>query len=83
MNDEVIIEYVANPFIAYYSYAIYDYTGKVIGLGSRIVEIPSRLRKIEAIKAYGREVLIEISKENCFLQNEKVSIKFIPEAPKP
>ena len=59
------------------------YTGKVIGLGSRIVEIPSRLRKIEAIKAYGREVLIEISKENCFLQNEKVSIKFIPEAPKP
>ena len=59
------------------------YTGTVIGLGSRIVEIPSRLRKIEAIKAYGREVLIEISKENSFLQNEKVSIKFIPEANKP
>lgn len=26
----MISEYVANPFIAYYSYAIYDYTGKVI-----------------------------------------------------
>ena len=51
-----------------------SYPGTVIGLGSRIVEIPSRLRKIETIKAYGREVLIEISKENTLLQNEKVSI---------
>ncbi|GAB5554174.1 MAG: hypothetical protein Sapg2KO_37650 [Saprospiraceae bacterium] len=51
-----------------------NYTGKVIGLGSRIVEIPSRLRKVETIKAYGREVLIEISKDNSFLQKEKVSI---------
>lgn len=56
-----------------------SYPGTVIGLGSRIVEIPSRLRKVEAFKAYGREVLIEISKENSFLQKEKVSIKFIPE----
>lgn len=53
-----------------------NYPGSVIGLGSRIVEIPSRLRKIETIKAYGREVLIEISKENSFLQKEKVSIKY-------
>ena len=52
------------------------YKGKVIGLGSRIVEIPSRLRKIESIKVYGREVLIEIPKENSFLQHEKVSINF-------
>jgi len=51
-----------------------NYQGTVIGLGSRIVEIPSRLRKIETIKAYGREVLIEISKDNSFLQKEKVSI---------
>ena len=54
-----------------------NYPGTIIGLGSRIVEIPSRLRKIEAFKAYGREVLIEISKDNLFLQKEKVSIKFI------
>jgi len=53
-----------------------NYQGKVIGLGSRIVEIPSRLRKIETLKAYGREVLIEITKENTFLQKEKVSITF-------
>ncbi len=55
-----------------------NYPGTVVGLGSRIVEIPSRLRKIAAFKAYGREVLIEISKDNLFLQKEKVSIKFIP-----
>ncbi len=54
------------------------YPGKVIGLGSRIVEIPSRLRKVETIKAYGREVLIEISKDNTFLQKEKVGIKYNP-----
>lgn len=51
-----------------------SFQGKVIGLGSRIVEIPSRLRKIETFKAYGREVLIEIPKDNSFLQSEKVSI---------
>lgn len=54
------------------------YPGTVIGLGSRIVEIPARLRKIEAVKAYGREVLIEISKENTFLQKEKVSVTSAP-----
>lgn len=56
-----------------------NYKGTVIGLGSRIVEIPSRLRKIETVKAYGREVLIQISKENSFLQKEKVSIVAIPQ----
>jgi len=52
--------------------------GKVVGLGSRIVEIPPRLRKIESIRVYGREVLIEIAKDNSFLQHEKVSISYIP-----
>ena len=54
------------------------FKGKVVGLGSRIVEIPSRLRKIQSIKVYGREVLIEIPKDNSFLQHEKVSINFTP-----
>jgi len=53
------------------------YPGKVIGLGSRIVEIPTRLRKIPEIKNYGREVLVEIDKDNRFLQKEKVSLRFI------
>ncbi len=46
--------------------------GKVFGLGSRIVEIPERLRKIADFKTYGREVLIKIPEENDFLQKEKV-----------
>ncbi len=50
------------------------YEGKVIGLGSRIVEIPTRLRKIPEVKTYGREVQLEITQENSFLQKEKVSI---------
>lgn len=48
--------------------------GKVVGLGSRIVEIPERLRKMPTVKTYGREVLVEISSKNSFLQKEKVSI---------
>ncbi len=50
------------------------YDGKVIGLGSRIVEIPTRLRKLPDFKTYGREVLVEIPKANDFLQKEKVSV---------
>ena len=49
--------------------------GEVIGLGSRVIEIPSRLRKIEDIKTYGREVLISIPRENSFIQKEKVLIE--------
>jgi multidrug resistance efflux pump len=51
-----------------------SYDGKVIGLGSRIVEIPSRLRKIPDFKTYGREVLVEITSDNQFLQKEKVGL---------
>ncbi len=51
--------------------------GKVIGLGSRIVEIPDRLRKIPNIKTYGREVMVSIPINNNFLQKEKVILEFI------
>ncbi len=61
-------------------------SGKVMGLGSRIVEVPERLRKIPEIKSYGREVMIQIPADNSFLQKEKVvltlrnsvSKKYIP-----
>ncbi len=53
-------------------------TGKVIGLGSRIVEIPERLRKISTFKTYGREVLIEIPFDNNFLQKERVVLNLFP-----
>jgi multidrug resistance efflux pump len=53
--------------------------GKVIGLGSRIVEIPERLRKDPVIKTYGREVLIRIPSDNLFLQKEKVILNSLTE----
>lgn len=49
-------------------------TGVVTGMGSRIVEIPERLRKMPELKTYGREVLISIPPDNKFLQKEKVVI---------
>ena len=54
-----------------------SYVGTVTGLGSRIVEIPTRLRKVPELKTYGREVLVEIPKDNAFLQSEKVSLSII------
>jgi multidrug resistance efflux pump len=54
-----------------------SYTGQVVGLGSRIVEIPIRLRKNPDFKTYGREVVIEIDKNNTFLQKEKVAISYV------
>ncbi len=52
----------------------HEVNGKIIGLGTRIVEIPERLRKIPEQKTYGREVLIKIPADNPFLQKEKVTL---------
>ena len=52
----------------------YKIKGEVTGLGSRIIEIPERLRKIPDFKTYGREVLIKIPAKNKFLQKEKVML---------
>ncbi len=54
--------------------------GEVIGLGSRIVEIPERLRKMADFKTYGREIVIEIPADNRFLQKEKVSLNILNES---
>ncbi len=51
-----------------------EITGKITGLGARIVEIPERLRRVPTLKMYGREVVLAISPENNFLQGEKVII---------
>lgn len=56
------------------------YRGKVIGLGSRIVEIPLRLRKFPEVPGYGREVTLRIPVANDFLQKEKVSLRFLSKA---
>ncbi len=57
--------------------------GIVSGLGSRIVEIPERLRKAPELKTYGREVLIAIPATNHFLQKEKVMLNLIKSGNEP
>ncbi len=54
------------------------YKGVVTGLGSRIVEIPERLRKMPDVRTYGREVSVKISPDNTFLQKEKVALELLP-----
>ncbi len=51
--------------------------GVVIGVGSRIVEYPLRLRKRPDIQIWGREIIIKIPNENSFLLGEKVLITAI------
>ena len=69
LADLFTISSLQNPEITY--------TGKVIGLGSRIVEIPARMRKYPQVKSYGREITLEIPTDNVFLQTEKVSLRKI------
>jgi len=64
INDTIIIFSSSRPDI--------QNTGVVKTLGSRIVEIPPRLRKIKEFKTFGREIIIEIPPDNPFLQKEKV-----------
>ncbi len=69
LKDSFMIRSIKDQKLACY--------GEVIGLGSRIVEIPERLRKIPEFKTYGREVLVRIPSNNNFLQKEKVILKFL------
>lgn len=52
--------------------------GEIIGLSSRIVEFPIRLRKIPESVIYGREVIIRIPEDNALLLGEMVSISEVP-----
>jgi HlyD family secretion protein len=48
--------------------------GKVIGYGS-VTELPQILQKSTAVKAFGREVFIEVSGDNEFANGQKVLIR--------
>ncbi|MBK9015177.1 MAG: hypothetical protein IPM82_14525 [Saprospiraceae bacterium] len=52
----------------------YQVSGVVLGLGTRIKELPERLRRIPELKAWGREVQLQIPLDNTFLQGEKVKV---------
>ncbi|MEZ4990310.1 MAG: hypothetical protein R2824_07855 [Saprospiraceae bacterium] len=69
LQDTFVVRSTKSDTIACY--------GVVSGLGSRIVEIPERMRKIPELKTYGREVLVNIPADNQFLQKEKVILEFL------
>jgi multidrug resistance efflux pump len=51
--------------------------GEVVGVGSRIVEYPVRLRKNPDLQMWGREITIKIPQANNFLLGEKVLIEML------
>lgn len=57
----------------------HSYEASVSGLGSRIVEIPVRMRKVPSIKSYGREVIFQLPAQSKFLQNEKLVLSALYE----
>ncbi len=48
--------------------------GRVIGYGA-VIELPEILQKSTAVKAFGREIFIEIPAQNKFANGEKVLIR--------
>lgn len=68
LGDTVLVTSLAHPD--------YRVRGVVTGLGSRIVDVPTRLRRLPDIAVYGREVIVSIPADNPFLQQEKVELTF-------
>ena len=48
--------------------------GTVVGVGSRIVELPERLRRRPDVQVWGREVFIKVPDNNILLLGEKIRI---------
>ena len=79
IHEELILKININDSIDIFSSSRPDIQNKgvVKTLGSRIVEIPPRLRKIKELKTFGREIIIEIPPDNPFLQKEKVILNLV------
>lgn len=77
VHEDQTMEVRLGDTMTVYSLKVPDlrYKGVVTGLGSRIVETPTRLRKLPDFKTYGREVILSIPVENGFLQKEKVGLR--------
>jgi multidrug resistance efflux pump len=87
-NPNVVIGYVHENLIVYVEegdsiqvtssyHPENQFNAVVISLGTRIIEIPARLRKIPEIKSFGREVIIQLPLKNTFLQKEKVILNLL------
>lgn len=57
-----------------YEHTSMETDGKVIGYGA-VVELPVILQKSTAVKAFGREMFVELNAENTFASGEKVLIR--------
>lgn len=64
----------SSVMVSSYDLRTMSVSGKVIGYGS-VTELPDILQKSTAVKAFGREIFIEISPENSFASGEKVLIR--------
>jgi len=53
-------------------------SGRIVYCNPRVVELPTRLRKNPEIKAWGREIYIDLSVENPFFIGEKIRIELNP-----
>jgi len=76
IHEDLILTVDINDSVTVFSTSRPDVfsMGVVKTLGSRIVEIPTRIRKIKELETFGREVIIEIPPNNPFLQKEKVTL---------
>ncbi len=52
----------------------YSIEGKVIEIGARIISYPKQLNPINTQQLWGKEIFIQIPKENQFLNGEKVYV---------
>ncbi len=52
----------------------YETKGKVVSVGSRIVEMPPRMSNMQVVPVWGREVTIQIPASTQFLLGERVQI---------
>jgi multidrug resistance efflux pump len=53
-------------------------TGQITAASPKLVELPLRLRKFVEVRAWGREVMIQIQTENDYYIGEKVNITLQP-----
>ena len=52
----------------------YKIDGKIIEIGARIIEYPSRLKANQNIQMWGQELFIKIPEDNKFLNGERVAV---------
>ena len=76
VHEDLMLQVNINDTTTIFSSSRPDISSKgvVVSRGSRIIEIPSRLRKFKDFITYGREIIIELPSNNSFLQKEKVTL---------